>query len=376
MGRSPFFAVFVLVSVISALAKAAGQEKHEPAVCSKPPCVIVTVDKVSKASVSDQKTGKPIGTVIDVTVSSSKDTYLLTCTSKGENCFAPTENANYEFVESGAKLALLKDFIGEYTHEKTVFLGRGGESFGLYWLVAHVPIPASEVQTLIKECKAKDRWLNDDKCAVYLSKKEQIRTMPCPDSDAAIGCRSFQELLAADDSELMDDLATKEHVYICFRPKQDVFLDIYFAEPNESGWEKATAQEQLKGASPTALLQFSGAGIAYYKEGIGDSTMSFHNIGKWAFEPLSRNVDASTLATLATSSNSVFEGEDPDTKIRIEQSRLAASEKFKNKAGSITEHSVILQLATGRFTEMYQETSGKTLDTFSGRCLVVPTATR
>jgi hypothetical protein len=27
----------------------------------------------------------------------------------------------------------------------------------------------------------------------------------------------------------MDDFATKEHVYICFRPNEDTFLDIYFS---------------------------------------------------------------------------------------------------------------------------------------------------
>jgi hypothetical protein len=71
--------------------------------------------------------------------------------------------------------------------------------------------------------------VDDAKCATWLNKKEKARTTGCVDPAATLACRSFQELLAGNDSDLMDDFATKEHVYICFRPKEDTFLDIYFS---------------------------------------------------------------------------------------------------------------------------------------------------
>ena len=53
--------------------------------------------------------------------------------------------------------------------------------------------------------------------------------MECPDSAAKAACHSFQELLAANDEDLMYTLNgrlkdTRGYVFICFRPREDVFF--------------------------------------------------------------------------------------------------------------------------------------------------------
>lgn len=62
-----------------------------------------------------------------------------------------------------------------------------------------------------------------------------------------------------------------------------MFLGIYFSEPNGLAWEKPDADDkQREGAlAEVMLFQFVGVGVAYYKNGISDSNMTFHTIGKW-----------------------------------------------------------------------------------------------
>lgn len=215
---------------------------------------------------------------------------------------------------------------------------------------------AADKQIWMDQCVANNPSLSTSQCAFWVSRKEFVHKTACPDHDASTACQSFQELIKSDDSDLLLDLAQREHVYACFRPEQDVFLEIYFSDPNNGVWKNGP--EPRTGASP------GGAEVRYYKDGVASEGMSFHDNGAWKY-PLT-----ATSTPAATSDRPTFEGKN----ISIRGSRLEASQTYKDESGVQIHHDVVLQLSTGRFTESYDVLpAGNTIDTYSGRCLVLPT---
>ena len=204
---------------------------------------------------------------------------------------------------------------------------------------------AADEQKWMQQCKAGGAGLSDSQCGLWVSRKEFVRKADCVDHDASLACGSFQELIKADDADLMLDLAKQDHVYACFRPQQDVFLEIYFSDTNDGPWQNDQR------AYPTYRL--GTADIRYYKSGIASEEISIHNSGKWT-----RGLN-----------DTVFRGDN----IRIEGSRFEASQMYKNESKLDIHHTIVLQLSTGRFTEKFEEQpSGETVDEYSGRCFVLP----
>jgi hypothetical protein len=219
------------------------------------------------------------------------------------------------------------------------------------------PSPPGETEgreEAIRKCKVADHYLSDDDCIKGLKRWEKARTMGCPDPDAAAACHSFGESLAANDVDLMDDFATKDHVYICFRTKEDVFLTLWFSEPVQLAWQRD--------AQKSAFTQISGVGLALYKNGIWDGD-EVTALGRW------ETFDPESYATFyGKFESSVSKGE-----VHIDHTAVTVQESYQNKADSETTHTFTLQRSTGRFTETYQwESLGKTQrKEYSGRCLVL-----
>ncbi len=340
--------------------------------CGKPPCIFVHVDDVSYHTPDSylQKLQKEFGVkgpiINNITVSNGQGTYLLTCSPKDKTCIAPTVDASYEFIDRGGKWAFLKDLVGEYPHEKTVFLEGAGGFAGVYRLEAHVPItPASEVQQLVAKCKASNRFYDEVTCARWLNRREEARRDACPDTDATVACRSFQELIAAGD--FMGDFAEKEHVFTCFRKNEDMFFNVWFSEPAESGWEQEDPRAPF-------LTHFGMAAFDYYKQGVWSFNLSVGVPGKWKYLPQGPVCDDKCRREI-TSGNSEYEGHnDVDGSIRINNDQATLTESYNNNAGSKTTHQVILQLSTGRFTERYTwpKSSGTDeTEESNGRCLIL-----
>jgi hypothetical protein len=220
---------------------------------------------------------------------------------------------------------------------------------------------AADKQTWMDQCVGNNPSLSTSQCALWVSRKEFVHKTACPDRDASTACQSFQELIKADDSDLLLDLAQRERVYACFRPQQDVFLEIYFSDPSNGVWQE-------NGPEPRAGALPGGAEVRYYKDGIASEGMSFHDDGGWKYPLAAGELNAST--PMATNGPAIFEGK----YVSIKGSRLEASQTYKDESGVQIHHDVVLQLSTGRFTESYDVLpAGNTIDTYSGRCLVLPT---
>jgi hypothetical protein len=220
----------------------------------------------------------------------------------------------------------------------------------------------AEVTDSVETCKAKDSSLSDFQCARWLARKDFVHKAACPDHDSGVACSSFEELVKADDTDMMHDLAQQDHVYTCFRPQQDVFLEIYYSDPDDGVWQKDEK------APNTSFLR-GEAEVRYYKSGIASTAMSFHSEGKWTYPLGEAGANSSNPET--TDSGAVFDSEN----VQIRGSRFEASQVYKNESGVNIHHAVVLQLSTGRFTEKFDmQPSGEAVDEYSGRCFVLPLA--
>jgi hypothetical protein len=356
----------LLLSVFPALGQEVHPNDNQP-ICAKPPCTFIHVDAVSYYDSQVQKNlGLKAPMISNIMVSNGQGTYLLTCSPKDQTCVAPTVDANYEFIDKGGKWAFLKDLSGEYPGETTIFLHGAGGFLGVYRLEAHVPItPGSEVQRLIATCKAKQDFPDEVRCAKWLNRREEARRDACPDADATLACRSFQELIAAGD--FMGDFAQKDHVLTCFRKKEDVFFNLWFIEPDETRWQQENTTDRT-------LTQSDMAAFDYYKQGVWSFNLSVGAYGKWKYIPAGPVCNA-TCRKEATSGHSKYDGHnDSGDSIRIDNERAVLSESFNNKTGSRTTHEVIVQLSTGRFTERFTWPKSSGVDETeesTGRCLIL-----
>jgi len=348
-------------------------------VCGKPQCIVVHVDGVSRGSESDVYGTQPTAPVdagtTDVRISDSKSTYQLTCNSENKTCIAPALGVEYQLVAiPGEKPEDLDDDAGEYPHRgKTAFLKGANATLGPYWMVAEMPtMQPSAFQKLIAECSVREQGLNENDCTKWLARRARMREAACPDSEAAVACHSFQELLGAADPDLMDIFARLEHVYVCFRPQEDVFFALWFSEPSEWHWYKANVNDQkVFGLQSGALMQMAAPGVYYYDKGVQDENAHISEYGVWSYLPLTSDLTPSSLARLASSSDAKFRGKT----FQIDGTRVEAYENYKNKDDKEIKHTLAVQRSTGRFTETYkEEPSGHTVLSYSGNCLVVPNA--
>lgn len=310
--------------------------------------------------------GKSISMVESVTVGWDGGTYVLSCadTTDKDTCVAPIVGKTYAMVEEPV----------HDTSPPTIHLIGPNVAHGLYELEVYVPFgAANEIESSLRDCVARDRMGGDQiRCATWLRRVAAVRKMACPDPYAQSACNSFQELIAAHDTDFMGDFESQDHIYVCFPSHGDEFFEATFSEPGFS-WNKPGEED---GLPKDSLFTIGGAQLAYYKNGVGDAEHSYGTTGKWVYLPLGRPTDPGSLIKFANSSTSSFRADSYTSKtasITIEDNRFVFSDTYKNASGTTTTHSIVLELPTGRFTEKYELTdTGGRIKEVSGRCLIVP----
>lgn len=239
---------------------------------------------------------------------------------------------------------------------------------------------ASTAQLDMANCKTKERWVKSEGCDAWAAKKAKVNATECPDKSET-ACRSFKEMVAAEDEDFMSDLASR-NVYVCFRPGEDVFFEASFSEPDELAWMGTTEwrqsqTEEKRSFLPGNYVQFGSAGLTYYTAGVGDEYNSIQGSGHWVYKSFGPTAKPEELKNLATSRNSLFQAKNAEQDFEVQRTRFEASEKYQNQAGIDIEHIVTVQLATGRFRETFQEQqSGRKMSSYSGRCIALPETQR
>ena len=334
--------------------------KHQaPQSCPGRNCDNVRVDDVSLHKLNASVSKKSVGSI---TVTGGKGLYVLSCSWPFvEHCVAPAIGKQYRYSESSSN---------ENGSHRLVHLAGPGTLASEYELEAFVPqVSSQDVLSLLRACETKNRFIGPEDCALWLRRQFALRNIPCPEPEATTGCQSFQELVAAGDPEIMDDLATRDHVYVCFLPRNDEFFEITFSEPGFLSWSHPDQEENQKGIPDDYLLAPGLAQLIYFKDGLVDAQRTFQEEEHWVFAPIGHQNDMSYLEKYANSDTSRFEGRN----IHIELGRFDLSEEFKNMRNTQTTQTISVQLATGRFTEKYEASdSGILNDSVSGRCMIAP----
>jgi hypothetical protein len=224
--------------------------------------------------------------------------------------------------------------------------------------------PAGTIQSKVRQCQEKDQLMSKENCELWIQRRSNALAFSCGDPKSKLACNSFKELVGAEDSNLVWDFGTADHLYVCFREKEDVFFNLRIPEPSPTAWRKESEGRRT-------LTQPGGVGLSYFKSGIYDKDAEASEFGKWTYEPLAPEINFSELRKLATISNANFHGSQMD----VDGTEFTASEIYVNQLGTKTKHDIAVELATGRFTETFTILGiQQNIDRQSGRCLVMPKA--
>ena len=53
----------------------------------------------------------------------------------------------------------------------------------------------------------------------------------CPEGSTGASCRSFRDAVEDNDKDIVEAVRRREHVIVCFRPDEDVFLLLSYDSP-------------------------------------------------------------------------------------------------------------------------------------------------
>jgi hypothetical protein len=310
--------------------------------CGDSHCDVLRIDHISGTGIKY------------ITASGRAGTYILSCI-EGNDCSIPIEGKDYktEFDDNGNA-----DLDGPHV------------SHGGYSLEVTVPeLSVSEVRSGIEKCQRSDQFANEGDCGRWLRRKLALLKAPCPEHEATTACESLHELIKGNDQDVMNDLAHQDHVYSCFLPGKDEFFQMTFSEPTPWSFKPPSAKQIGAGMPREALTTWGGSEFAYYKNGIGEGSMSLHNLGHWVYLPLGAKTDPASMRKNATSKQARFAGEN----IKIEGGRWTVTETYKNDQDTEMTYTVILELATGRFRDdLVLTRTGNKVAEHAGRCLIAP----
>lgn len=194
--------------------------------------------------------------------------------------------------------------------------------------------------------------------AACSQQSESNLKLGCPDRQSSRACKSFQELIAAKDEDLVSAIPPKRagHAYICFRQKEDVFFVLWYSDPEDTHWEKAS----------TSFTQFGAVELQRFKHGVYEhGAESAYASGLW------RKVSETTSLSPIFEGKSISEGSPKDDQgsIEIEGGTIAISHLFEDPERGLTHYKFLLQRSTGRFVETFS--GAKWESTNSGRCTTV-----
>jgi hypothetical protein len=171
-----------------------------------------------------------------------------------------------------------------------------------------------------------------------------VPSFVCPDADAQQACKSYEELLKANDSGILNQ------DYVCFQKNQDKFFVVRFSKPHFSKkWDP-----DLKQMIVDSEAKSTGIGdVKSYKEGVQNLTMmpSLIFSGTWVPYP-----DPESGTFRADSVNFKKKQDDDPVVVFIDESQFAIDGyKYQNTSGKTIIYNLTIQRSTGRFTEKFQD---------------------
>jgi hypothetical protein len=200
----------------------------------------------------------------------------------------------------------------------------------------------------------------------------------CPDQKARTACQSFHELLSSKDENLLMR-SQSDSALACFRADEDRFFTVTWDWPNVWLWEvrmrsPAGEPESVRLIFVDEMLrdgytkldpnahQLGSVMIESYKNGVFEGGEGF--FGDW--EAGLNKGKAEPWRVMTSEPYPSATGLERQRSIRIDRVGIVASSAFANAKNGTTQHTITIQLSTGRFSEEFE--AGETKIEYSGRC--------
>jgi hypothetical protein len=272
----------------------------------------------------------------------------------------------------------LGDFAGQFSQQGfEAFLRSGTAKRGPYWLVSVMPaLNSSAYELMLRECGVKENGITENDCTRWMARRVHLLAQNCS-GETAVACRSFRELLRASDPDLIDILGRLGEVYVCYRPDEDSFFTLYFADPYQRGWRKSEESDMDLFKLPRGyLVQLADLGVNYYEKGVAVENNHIEGFGQWSYLVLDKDLPWEQLTKVAVSNAKMTPLGGRDEGPEVDDSLVKVTESYKNRKSEDVQHILQIQRSTGRYTEAFiKRATGETFLDYSGQCLTAPEIT-
>jgi hypothetical protein len=240
------------------------------------------------------------------------------------------------------------------------------------------------------------------------SKTTAVQALKCADMPGATACKSFKELFAAKDEDLVEsvlgfddpDFRRRNVSYVCFQPDRDSFMVISYLRPDhfhrsaldisplamtemdEPKLKFSLRTEDLWLKSHDQYHVYSQGSVEFtlYQDGI--ETDSRLEMGEWsAYGTASSQPISSEEASFESvtywmeaynskdSNQDKVEDNPKRAHIGIDGSSIYVHYSYENKNNSLTDYTLTIQPNTGRFTERFDSAGMNPMED-SGKCAI------
>lgn len=192
--------------------------------------------------------------------------------------------------------------------------------------------------------------LNAQKVSSTTQTISQNIQIKCSDPEAAVSCNSFKELVASKDVGILEALHD-DHVFVCFRPKNDVFLIFSYMNPSKV---RPTSQ------SAELSIRLGIATLARYKNGVSDpGGETVYTSGSWS---------KSSAGWTDYTGHSLAKGDDGLITIDTDEGKVEHT--FDSESDDKVSYAFTVRKSTGRYSESFTNDRKNHHVEFTGRCLV------
>ncbi len=178
--------------------------------------------------------------------------------------------------------------------------------------------------------------------------RAKLPTVDCSEAQTSKACNSFKQLFEAHDKDILDRLSSPT-TYVCFRPKEDVFLIFHVTEPTPNDWERAEHSRETQKAA-AVFAEFRN-GVNYHDTFAPGVWIRMNSFDK---DPFFKFPDQ-----YAHDRESVF----------IDPAEITIDYPFDDQHGGTTQYSLVIRRSTGRFLETFAVKTTAS-STNSGTCLM------
>jgi hypothetical protein len=186
----------------------------------------------------------------------------------------------------------------------------------------------------------------------------------CPEGTSGDSCRSFKDAIDDQDKHIVEAVKRRDHVIVCFRPTEDVFLLLAYDSPRRGSWHESTGQRGFQQMGTVDFIKFRNGNANLGGE-------SLFADGLWVSPSIDDDSRSQFSGTL------LMPGEHGE--VRIDSSGVQISHSFRDKwekdklNDPLTRYEFSMKSSSDAFVETFAPSASSNAPahetTISGKCL-------